>query len=85
MVRCQNTDPAVDVLLAHMKRGSVAVKKGEVVEGGRLLGKVGNSGNTSEPHLHVHAIRTGSGSTLEGEGVPIEFDGRFLIRGSLIF
>ena len=85
VVRCQNTDPAVDVLLAHMKKGSVEVEKGEEVEEGKTLGEVGNSGNTSEPHLHVHAIRTGSGKILEGKGVPIEFDGRFLVRGSLVF
>lgn len=85
VVRCQNTDPAVDVALAHMKKGSVAVEKGEEVEEGKVLGKVGNSGNTSEPHLHVHAVKTGSGKILEGKGVPIEFDGRFLVRNSLVF
>jgi hypothetical protein len=50
-----------------------------------ILGKVGNTGNTSEPPLHVHAVRTGSGTTHDGEGVPIRFDGRFLVRNSLIF
>ncbi|MGB3634676.1 MAG: peptidoglycan DD-metalloendopeptidase family protein, partial [Rubrobacteraceae bacterium] len=85
VVRCQNTDPAVDVALAHMTRGSVVVEKDEEVEEGTVLGKVGNSGNTSEPHLHVHAVRTGSGKILEGEGVPVEFNGRFLVRGSLVF
>ena len=85
VVRCQNTDPAVDVALAHMKKGSVAVKEGEEVEEGKILGEVGNSGNSSEPHLHVHAVETGSGDILEGEGVPVEFDGRFLVRGSLVF
>lgn len=85
VLRCQNTVPAVDVALAHMKKGSVAVEKGEEVKEGTDLGKVGNSGNTSEPHLHIHAVRTGSGNILEGEGVPVEFNGRFLVRNSLIF
>lgn len=85
VVRCQNTDPAVDVALAHMKKGSVAVEKGEEVKEGTDLGRVGNSGNTSEPHLHIHAVRTGSGNILEGEGVPVEFNGRFLVRNSLVF
>ncbi|MGF1473256.1 MAG: peptidoglycan DD-metalloendopeptidase family protein [Rubrobacteraceae bacterium] len=85
VMRCQNTDPEVDVVLAHMKRGSVMVEQGEVVEEEKALGKVGNSGNTSEPHLHIHAVKTGSGNYLEGKGVPIEFNSRFLVRNSLVF
>lgn len=37
---------------AHIRRGSVAVKAGERVTSGQQLGQVGNSGNTTEPHLH---------------------------------
>lgn len=85
VVRCAGGDRGVDVLLAHMRRGSVAVEGGERVKEGRFLGRLGNSGNSSEPHLHAHAVRTGSGSVLEGEGVPILFEGRFLVRGSLVF
>jgi murein DD-endopeptidase MepM/ murein hydrolase activator NlpD len=39
-------------VLAHFQRGSVAVKAGDRVQRGQLLGKCGNSGNSSEPHLH---------------------------------
>ncbi|MDB6054006.1 MAG: Peptidase, family, partial [Verrucomicrobiales bacterium] len=41
-------------VLAHFQRGSVAVKAGESVKRGQLLAKCGNSGNSSEPHLHYH-------------------------------
>ena len=41
-------------VLAHLQRGSVAVKAGDHVKRGQLLGKCGNSGNSSEPHLHYH-------------------------------
>ncbi len=87
VVRCAETGdgPAVDVLLAHLRQGSVAFEEGDEVSDGQWLGNVGNSGNTTEPHLHVHAVRSGSGSVLEGEGVPIRFDGRFLVRNSLVF
>jgi hypothetical protein len=39
-------------VLAHFQRGTVAVKAGDQVKRGQLLGKCGNSGNSSEPHLH---------------------------------
>ncbi|AIQ71680.1 metalloendopeptidase [Paenibacillus graminis] len=38
--------------LAHLKQGSVTVKKGDSVKTGDVIGKAGNSGNSSEPHLH---------------------------------
>jgi hypothetical protein len=74
------------VLLAHLRRGSVAVQANAAVGAGDLLGNVGNSGNTSEPHLHIHAVRArGAAATaLQGEGAPIVFDGRFLARNMTV-
>ena len=43
-------------LYAHLRRGSATVRVGDVVTAGRPLGEVGNSGNTSEPHLHVQLM-----------------------------
>ena len=43
-------------VLAHLRRGSVRVRKGQRVQAGDLLGEVGNSGNSSEPHLHFHLM-----------------------------
>lgn len=71
------------VLLAHLREGSVAVETGEAVRVGQALGAVGNSGNTTEPHLHIHAVLEGTGSVLTGEAVPILFDGRHPIRNAV--
>lgn len=73
-----------EVLLAHMQQGSVAVNVNDGIMTGDLLGKVGNSGNTSEPHLHIHAERGGEpGVILDGRAVPITIDGRYLVRNSI--
>ena len=39
---------------AHFKQNSIVVKQGQKVSSGALLGLCGNSGNSSEPHLHFH-------------------------------
>ena len=45
------------VLLAHLRQGSVIPRVGDRVETGQRIARVGNSGNTTEPHLHIHAVR----------------------------
>lgn len=42
------------LFFAHFKRHSIVVKEGLKVKQGQLLGLCGNSGNSSEPHLHFH-------------------------------
>jgi hypothetical protein len=53
---------------AHLQPGSLRVKKGDRVRRGQVLGLVGNSGNSTEPHLHFH-LSDGT-SPLGSEGVP---------------
>lgn len=43
-------------LYAHLKPGSIRVRPGEKVRDGQVLGQVGNSGNSSEPHLHFQVM-----------------------------
>ncbi|MGN7942219.1 M23 family metallopeptidase [Virgibacillus sp. 6R] len=61
-----------------MKKRSILVEAGDAVKRGQPIGLVGNSGNTTEPHLHIHAEK-------DGKGVPIRFDGKFLVRNSLVW
>ncbi len=42
------------LLFAHFKQYSIKVVEGQKVKQGQLLGLCGNSGNSSEPHLHFH-------------------------------
>ena len=41
------------VVLAHLKQGSLAVAVGDVVTPGQALARCGNTGNTTQPHLHL--------------------------------
>jgi hypothetical protein len=58
-------------LLAHFRRGTVAVKKGSIIKAGDLLGECGNSGQSTLPHLHYH-LQTGKDYE-KGEGLPAFF------------
>lgn len=58
-------------LLAHLKHGSVRVKPGDIVRRGEHIADCGNSGYTSEPHLHSH-VQDGR-SFFTSMGVPIQF------------
>lgn len=71
-------------VLAHLRRGSVTVEEGDRVETGQRLGACGNSGRSSEPHLHYH-LQTGPAFG-EGVGLPAPFhdylaDGEPVARG----
>lgn len=60
------------VLYAHLVPGSVTVAKGEYVQQGQVLGRLGNSGNSTAPHLHFQVMD--SPSTLNATGLPFVFD-----------
>jgi hypothetical protein len=53
---------------AHLQPGSIRVRVGDQVRTGQVLGLVGNSGNSTEPHLHFHL--SDANSPLGSEGIP---------------
>lgn len=57
---------------AHLQPGSLRVKAGQRVKKGQVIGLLGNSGNSTEPHLHFH-IMDGT-SPLGSEGLPYVID-----------
>lgn len=65
------------ILLNHFKKNSVKVKVGQEVKASDFLGKVGNSGSTSEPHLHIHHQHQNPVDIiypLFAEGLPLYFE-----------
>lgn len=58
-------------VLAHFKQGSILVKNGDAVRQGQVLGLCGNSGHSSEPHIHFHVQNTPDME--QGEGLPVIF------------
>ncbi len=57
---------------AHLKPGSITVKEGDTVSQGQVMAKLGNTGNTTAPHLHLHIMETAS--SLGSNGLPHVFD-----------
>lgn len=74
-------------VLAHFCKGSIRVEAGQKVRRGQVLGLCGNSGNSSEPHLHYHlqdtaVIHLGTGIKCRFSGVAVERDGRTVVSKS---
>ena len=72
-------------ILAHLKYASVQVKMGDVVKQGDPIGACGNSGNTSEPHLH-YQLQDKAAMFADAKGLPAQFldyvaDGKPVPRG----
>lgn len=73
--------------LAHLIPGSIIVRKSEHVQRGQTIGRCGNSGYSTEPHLHFHV--QDHPDFWVAVGVPVKFAGldeaaRFLMRGERI-
>lgn len=68
-------------LLAHLNQGSVKVKVGEVVSAGQPIGRTGNSGMSTEPHIHYHLMDNADWK--KAQGLPAQFR-QFNRNGQLV-
>jgi murein DD-endopeptidase MepM/ murein hydrolase activator NlpD len=59
------------VLLAHLRQGTVRVRPGDAVLPGEVIGECGNSGNSTQPHVHVQV--TDSTDWPRAQGLPLAF------------
>ncbi len=66
------------LVIAHLQPRSIAVAPGDHVRAGQIIGRVGNSGNSSEPHVHLHLQDTPR--RYLGEGIPFYFH-RYRVNG----
>ena len=76
------------LVIGHLQSGSVAVRAGDDVSEGQLVGRCGNSGHTSEPHIHVHHQREplNTAYSAVAQGLPLFFrdhDGPPMPEGGL--
>jgi Peptidase family M23 len=68
-------------LYAHMIPGSIVVEKGQFVRAGEELGRLGNSGSSTAPHLHFHIMDRPH--PLKSVGLPFVFD-RMTFEGHVV-
>lgn len=64
-------DDGTYALVAHLQRASLDVRRGDRVTAGQRIARCGNSGNSSEPHVHAQLMDRRSPWT--GQGVPMAF------------
>ncbi len=69
-----------EVVLAHLAPSSLDVAPGDRIAPGTFLGRVGNSGMSLEPHLHLHAERRREGGS---RPLAVRIRGRRLVRNDL--
>jgi murein DD-endopeptidase MepM/ murein hydrolase activator NlpD len=66
---------------AHLAPGSVAVKKGQAVRTGDVIGRVGHTGNSTSPHLHFQLMDSLDPTT--AKGVPCAFRAYDVLRDGI--
>jgi len=61
------------VFLAHLEPNTISISKGDTIRAGDFIGTIGNSGNTSWPHLHMHIQDLPTIDNQNATGFPFRF------------
>lgn len=70
------------VALCHLQQGSLQVRCGQRVDVGEMLARCGNSGNSTEPHLHLQAYDR---AEIEyAQPIPLSFEGKVPKNGEIV-
>ena len=69
LIKAENCD--IFVAIVHLQKDSLLVREGELVSEGQHIANCGNSGNSTEPHIHIQAMDTSDFSM--AKGVPLYF------------
>lgn len=70
------------IALCHLQQNSLKVSPGQQVIAGDMLGRCGNSGNSTEPHVHIQAMD--NSDIRHANAVPLTFDGALPRNGEII-
>ena len=82
LIETAHTSGIAVVALCHLQRDSIDVTTGQHVVSGQLVGHCGNSGNSTEPHLHLHAVN--GRDITRADAVPIQFNGSIPRNGTVV-
>lgn len=75
------SDSGEVAFMAHMRSGSIKVSIGQRIVAGQLVGEVGNSGNTTAPHLHLNLFDQ-MDDPLRGKVIPFIFQSYDCLYGN---
>lgn len=82
LIETTHTRGIAVVVLCHLQRHSIEVTTGQHVVTGQPVGRCGNSGNSTEPHLHLHAVN--GRDITRADAVPIQFNGSIPRNGTVV-
>lgn len=76
------TAEGIIVALCHLQQASITAKIGDRIHTGEPIARCGNSGNSTEPHLHIQAIDTAD--IARARAVPMTFNGALPRNGDVV-
>lgn len=72
------------IYLYHLEKDTTVVNVGEKLNVGDYIGRVGNSGHSTKPHLHIHVVYSEEEEYWLGKGIPILFNDKYPVKNCLI-